>query len=82
MIEEQPSAIADIHSDYIQKGSNIITTNTYAIMPLHIGEQKFREKGHEMITVACEMAKKARDLNPDKNVQIAFSVPPLESYTP
>ena len=35
-----------------------------------------------MISIACEKAKKARDMNPEKNIQIAFSVPPLSSYTP
>ena len=51
-------------------------------MPLHIGEEKFQEKAHEMIKIACEMAKKSKEMNPEKNVQIAFSVPPLGSYTP
>ena len=35
-----------------------------------------------MIKIACEMAKKSKEMNPEKNVQIAFSVPPLGSYTP
>ena len=56
--------MAEIHSDYINQGAGIITTNTYAIMPLHIGSEKFKEKGHEMIELACSMAKKSKEMNP------------------
>ena len=35
-----------------------------------------------MIVIACQMAKNARDRYPQKNIQIAFSVPPVASYRP
>ena len=46
IIEERPDAMVDIHHDYIMEGAQIITTNTYAIVPLHIGDEKFQQKGH------------------------------------
>ena len=64
VITEKPEAITDIHCDFIDQGAQIITTNTYAVVPFHIGEEKFMKKGQEMIVVACQMAKNAREKYP------------------
>ena len=83
VIDKKPEALVDIHSDFIRNGAEIITTNTYAVVPFHIGEEKFRAQGQDMIRTACEMARKARELHPEREVQIAFSVPPIfGSYRP
>ena len=77
ILDKNPEALIDIHSDFIDKGARIITTNTYAIVPFHIGEDKFDKEGKNMIRIACEMALKVKEKHADKNIQIAFSVPPI-----
>ena len=37
-LTEAPDAVRDTHLDYIRAGAEVITTNSYAVVPFHIGE--------------------------------------------
>ncbi|PJG85545.1 homocysteine S-methyltransferase family protein [Conservatibacter flavescens] len=79
---EQPSAIEEVHSAFIQSGADVITTNSYAVVPFHIGEQRFALKGRDLADLAGRLAKSAVK-NSQKQVRIAGSLPPLfGSYRP
>ena len=79
---QQPSAVADVHRAYIEAGADIITTNSYALVPFHIGEDDFRSQGSKLARLAGELAQQAvRDSS--KKVRVAASLPPLfGSYRP
>lgn len=79
---EKPSAVQQVHENFIQSGAEIITTNSYAVVPFHIGDQRFIADGKMLADLAGRLAKQAVK-NSQKNVKIAGSLPPLfGSYRP
>ena len=38
---EAPQFVRDAHDSFIAAGADIITTNSYAIVPFHIGKDRF-----------------------------------------
>lgn len=79
---QQPSAVADVHRVYIEAGADIITTNSYALVPFHIGEDDFRTQGNKLAHLAGELAQQAVG-DSGKKVRVAASLPPLfGSYRP
>ena len=79
---EDPSFILQAHNNFIDAGSDYITTNSYAIIPFHLGNKVFKEKGKDLLKLSGELAKKAKE-DSNTNVKIALSIPPvLGSYKP
>ena len=44
---EAPQYVSQAHNAFIASGADIITTNSYAVVPFHIGELRFTDRGHE-----------------------------------
>lgn len=81
-LTDAPEAVRDVHLAFIQAGAQVITTNSYAIVPFHIGEKRFATEATKLAQIAAKMAHEAVQLS-GKNVQIAASFPPLfGSYRP
>lgn len=79
---EKPSVVQQVHENFIQSGAEIITTNSYAVVPFHIGDQRFIADGKMLADLAGRLAKQAVK-NSQKDVKIAGSLPPLfGSYRP
>jgi homocysteine S-methyltransferase len=72
---EAPEFVTKAHTQYVEAGAEIIITNNYAVVPFHIGQKRFDEKGYELIELAAKLARKAADQAPHK-VMVAGSVPP------
>ena len=76
------SFILKAHNDFIDAGADYITTNSYAIIPFHLGNEVFNDKAKELLKLSGELAKKAKE-DSKTNVKIAISIPPvLGSYKP
>lgn len=73
---EKPSAVQQVHEEFIASGAQIITTNSYAVVPFHIGEQRFHADGKMLADLAGRLAKSAVK-NSGKSVKIAGSLPPM-----
>ncbi|GAB2178039.1 homocysteine S-methyltransferase family protein [Dongia sp. agr-C8] len=79
---EGPEFVRRAHDAFIAAGANAITTNSYAIVPFHIGEDRFRKDGRALADRAGRIAREAADTAPSK-VTVAGSLPPLfGSYRP
>ncbi len=79
---EAPDNVADVHRHFIQSGAKVITTNSYAVVPPHIGNDLFNERGHALIRLAAELARQEADAAASP-VQVAACVPPVfGSYRP
>ncbi|MDA9137394.1 homocysteine S-methyltransferase family protein [Pelagibacterales bacterium] len=79
---DDPSYVLQAHNDFIDAGSDYITTNSYAIIPFHLGNKIFSEKAKELLKLSGELAKKAKE-NSKTSIKIAVSIPPvLGSYKP
>ena len=79
---EAPPAVEAVHAAYIASGANVITSNSYALVPFHIGEARFAAEGAALAGLAGELARRAVQAS-GKAVRVAGSLPPLfGSYRP
>ncbi len=79
---ETPELVRTAHQNFIANGAQVITTNSYAVVPFHIGQERYDAEGHQLIAVSGQMAREAADSS-DAPVQVAGSIPPLfGSYRP
>jgi len=77
---EAPETVAAAHHNFIAAGAEVITTNAYALVPFHIGQDRFDQQGFTLVETA---AKIARDLADEHNITVAGSIPPaFGSYQP
>lgn len=78
-----PDIVREVHKEFIAAGSQIITTNSYALVPFHIGEDRFQREGAALIRLAGRLAREAADTVADRKVLVAGSLPPIfGSYEP
>ncbi|MGG7648644.1 homocysteine S-methyltransferase family protein [Pseudomonas sp. ES4] len=81
-LSEAPQAVEAVHTAYIESGANVITSNSYAVVPFHIGEERFAAEGQALAALAGELARRAVEAS-GKAVRVAGSLPPLfGSYRP
>jgi S-methylmethionine-dependent homocysteine/selenocysteine methylase len=81
-LTEGPAWVAQAHRNFIDAGAQVITTNSYAIVPFHIGEDRFAVEAHDLAVTAGRLARSAVDASPAA-VLVAGSLPPLfGSYRP
>ena len=70
------------HDAFVQAGADIVTTNSYAIVPFHIGADVFEARARELLRLSGQLALAAAD-NAGRQVRVAASVPPMfGSYQP
>lgn len=74
---EAPDIVKEVHKAYIDAGSEIITTNSYALVPFHIGETCFKERGAALAELSATVARQAINETGKDYVQVAGSVAPL-----
>lgn len=83
---EAPHLVAQVHRDFIQAGADVITTNSYAIVPFHLGEERFWQRGKELAALAGSLARKTADTEyaaTGRRILVAGSLPPIfGSYEP
>jgi len=71
-----PEMVKEVHKAFITSGASVITTNSYALVPFHIGEQRFKDQGRTLSTSAGEIARAAVD-ETQTRTRVAGSIPPL-----
>ncbi|WP_060480241.1 MULTISPECIES: homocysteine S-methyltransferase family protein [Pseudomonas] len=81
-LSEAPEAVVGVHAAFIAAGAQVITSNSYAVVPFHIGEERFAQEGLQLATVAGQLARRAANASAQP-VRVAGSLPPLfGSYRP
>jgi S-methylmethionine-dependent homocysteine/selenocysteine methylase len=79
---EAPEFVSAAHRAFIDSGAQIITTNSYALTPLRLGEARFAADGRRLADLAGRLARAAAD-GAGERVLVAGSLPPVfESYRP
>jgi S-methylmethionine-dependent homocysteine/selenocysteine methylase len=77
---ESPAHVGQAHAAFARSGADVITTNSYAVVPFHIGEERFASDRLRLVRLAGEIARKTAD---EFGVRVAGSLPPvLGSYRP
>ena len=80
---ESPQIVRQVHAEFIEAGADAITTNSYALVPFHIGEDRFRTDGASLIALSGRLAREAADASADRKVLVCGSLPPIfGSYEP
>ena len=79
---EAPEHVQAVHEDFIAAGARVITSNSYAVVPFHIGEERFAADARTLAARAGRLARAAADSS-GHGVRVAGSLPPLfGSYRP
>ncbi len=77
-----PDIVRQVHAEFIEAGADVVTTNSYALVPFHIGEERFREQGASLIALSGRLAREAADAS-GRKITVAGSLPPIfGSYEP
>jgi S-methylmethionine-dependent homocysteine/selenocysteine methylase len=72
---EAPQFVTRAHEAYVAAGADVITTNTYAVVPFHIGAERFLATGRELADLAGRLARGVA-AGAERPVAVAGSVPP------
>jgi len=79
---EGPEHVVRVHRDFIDAGADIITTNSYAVVPFHIGEDMFQNQAGELLRLAGQLAEQAKR-SASRKIRVAAGIPPMfGSYDP
>ncbi len=79
---EDPSSVINAHQAFVDAGAQIITTNSYAVVPYHIGVERFKTRGAELIALAGQLAQSVKNSS-SRPIQVAAGIPPVfGSYNP
>ncbi|WP_207621566.1 homocysteine S-methyltransferase family protein [Vibrio ziniensis] len=73
---EAPEVVGEVHRSFIQNGAQVITTNSYALVPFHIGQECFDAQAQLLADKAGKVAREAAILE-GKQTLVAGSIPPL-----
>jgi len=83
---QSPELVSDVHTHFLNAGATVITTNTYALVPFHIGEQTFNEQAFKLAETAAKLARdavNAQQGEQEGNLSVAGCIPPaFGSYRP
>lgn len=82
---EAPEAVRQAHEAFFRAGAEIATTNSYAVVPFHLGETRFAERGLELAALSGQLARTAVDNTSDirPTARVAGCLPPAcGSYIP
>ena len=79
---QDPDFVFRAHHDFINAGADVISTNSYAIVPFHIGKNRFEKEGKDLLNRAGNIAREAVKSHKSE-VKVAASIPPVfGSYKP
>jgi len=79
---QAPDFVTRVHQSFIDAGADVITTNSYAVVPFHIGDEEFAKRGADLIALSGKLARDVVN-NAGRHVLVAGSIPPvMGSYRP
>ena len=73
---EAPDFVVRMHRRYVEAGADVITTNSYAVVPFHIGAARFTARGAELADLAGRLAREVAAAA-SRPVKVAGSLPPV-----
>ena len=77
-----PEVVRAVHDDFIAAGADVITANTYGIVPQALAREGLAERFEDLTREACAIARAAADAA-GRRVLVAGSLPPQGgSYRP
>ena len=78
-----PEIVLQIHTEYVEAGADIITTNTFRTTRRTLRRANLPDRSLQLTNSAVGLARQARESFPDRELLIAGSMAPLEDcYRP
>jgi S-methylmethionine-dependent homocysteine/selenocysteine methylase len=78
---EDPAIVRSVHESYLEAGATAITTNSYAIVPFHLGQERYEKDSKRLLDLSVDLACEARGERND--VSVIGCIPPIcGSYEP
>ena len=75
---EAPECVTRVHERYIAAGADVITANSYAVVPFHIGADRFASDGERLAALSGQLARSAAAaVSSSRHVRVAASLPPV-----
>jgi S-methylmethionine-dependent homocysteine/selenocysteine methylase len=79
-LTDAPETVARVHDEFAAAGAQVIATNSYAVVPFHIGAERFAAEGAGLAALSGRLARTVAD---QRGVKVAGSLPPvMGSYRP
>lgn len=75
---DNPDAVVDIHTSYIEAGADILTINNYAVTPPLLAREGMGHRVEELTNQAVDLAERACS-QAGRRPRLAGSLPPLET---
>jgi len=75
---DNPDAVVDIHSAYIEAGADVLTINNYAVTPPLLAREGMEHRVEELTELAVDLAEQAC-AHAGRRPRLAGSLPPLET---
>ena len=79
---EAPHYVTQAHQGFIDAGADIITVNSYACVPFHLGETLYQTSGYTLAEQASIIAKDVAKVATHKVLVAGSLPPPFGSYRP
>lgn len=77
----EPDKVRQAHENFVAAGAQIVTTASYAVVPYHLGQDRFDRDGAMLAERSGQLARTAADTGRD--VRVAGCLPPVGgSYEP
>ncbi len=73
---EAPSYVTQVHARYAESGADVITTNSYSLVPFHLGAERYARDGAALAALAGTLARDVAD-HAAHPVRVAGSLPPV-----
>jgi S-methylmethionine-dependent homocysteine/selenocysteine methylase len=75
LMEGAADVVTAAHERFLAAGAQVITTNSYAVCPFHVGDAVFASRGFELASLAGALARGAAD-GAGRGARVAGSLPP------
>ncbi|MDN5569410.1 MAG: homocysteine S-methyltransferase family protein, partial [Paracoccus sp. (in: a-proteobacteria)] len=77
----EPEKVVQAHRNFVAAGAQVITTNSYAVVPYHLGQARFDQDGAMLADRSGQLARQAAATGAD--MRVAGCLPPVcGSYEP
>ena len=73
---EAPQFVRRVHEAYVAAGADVITTNSYAVVPFHLGEGRFAAQGAALAALSGQLAREVANAA-RRRVAVGGSLPPV-----
>ena len=77
---QAPQFVTRVHEAFVAAGAEVITTNSYAVVPFHLGQARFTAEGPALAALSGQLARAVAAAAPRAVAVAACLPPPCGSY--